>query len=224
MPLRPQVAPSLLAADFSELGRAVRTVEEAGADLLHLDVMDGMFVPNISFGPMIVRTVRELTRLPLDVHLMIEEPLRYIEEFADAGADGITVHVEACENVAATLDAIRSRALRAGLTLRPRTPFQTVEPFLESVDLVLVMTVEPGFGGQKYLPDQEAKIRRARQLREAAGHDYVIEVDGGVDLVTAERAVAAGAEILVAGSALFGADDPAEFVAGLHALETVPPR
>jgi ribulose-phosphate 3-epimerase len=221
---RPQVAPSLLSADFAALGRAVRTVEDAGCDLLHLDVMDGMFVPNISFGPAVIRTVRELTSLPLDVHLMIEEPVRYVDDFAAAGADGITVHVEACADVAATLDAIRAHGVRPGITLRPGTPFQDVEPFLESVDLVLVMTVEPGFGGQAYLPAQEEKIARARDLRAAAGHDYVIEVDGGIDAVTGERAVAAGAEILVAGSALFGARDIPGFIAGLHALEAVQPR
>lgn len=217
---RPLVAPSILSADFAELGRSVRTVEDAGADLLHLDVMDGLFVPNISFGPAIVRAVRDVTALPLDVHLMIEEPIRYIDAFAKAGADGITVHVEACENVAATLEAIRMHSIRVGISLRPGTPFTDVEPFLEAVDLVLVMTVEPGFGGQSYLPDQEYKMSRARDLRSAAGTDYVIEVDGGIQSTTAPRAVAAGAEVLVAGSALFGAPDIAAFIDELHAVGT----
>ncbi len=216
---RIRVAPSLLSADFGALERDVRRVEEAGADLLHLDVMDGRFVPNISFGPVVVQAVRRVTRLPLDVHLMIEEPARYVDAFADAGADGLTVHVEACEDVSATLDAIRDRDLKVGLTLRPRTPFSDVEPFLESLDLLLVMTVEPGFGGQDYLRDQEAKLTRARELRRAAGHGYAIEVDGGIGAATARRAVDAGAEILVTGSALFGAPDLPAYVRELQSLE-----
>lgn len=216
---RIRVAPSLLSADFGALERDVRRVEEAGADLLHLDVMDGRFVPNISFGPVVVQAVRRVTRLPLDVHLMIEEPARYVDAFADAGADGLTVHVEACEDVSATLDAIRDRDLKVGLTLRPRTPFSDVEPFLESLDLLLVMTVEPGFGGQDYLRDQEAKLTRARELRRAAGHGYAIEVDGGISAATARRAVDAGAEILVTGSALFGAPDLPAYVRELQSLE-----
>ncbi len=216
---RIRVAPSLLSADFAALEREVRRVEEAGADLLHLDVMDGRFVPNISFGPVVVRAVRRVTRLPLDVHLMIEDPIRYVDAFADAGADGLTVHVEACEDVRATLDAIRERDLKAGLTLRPRTPFLDVEPFLESLDLLLVMTVEPGFGGQDYLRDQEAKLTRARELRRAAGHGYVIEVDGGIQPATARRAVDAGAEILVTGSALFAAPDLPAYIRDLKSLE-----
>lgn len=216
---RIRVAPSLLSADFAALEREVRRVEEAGADLLHLDVMDGRFVPNISFGPVVVQAVRRVTRLPLDVHLMIEEPVRYVDAFADAGADGLTVHVEACEDVSATLDAIRDRDLKVGLTLRPRTPFSDVEPFLESLDLLLVMTVEPGFGGQEYLRDQEAKLTRARELRRAAGHGYAIEVDGGIGAATARRAVDAGAEILVTGSALFGAPDLPAYVRDLQSLE-----
>jgi ribulose-phosphate 3-epimerase len=213
-----RVAPSLLAADFASLGEAARTVEAAGADLLHLDVMDGRFVPNISFGPVVVEAVRRSTALPLDVHLMIEEPIRYVDAFATAGADGLTIHVEACEDPAATLEAIRGRGLHPGISLRPGTPFVGVEPYLGMVDLVLVMSVEPGFGGQSYLPDQEAKLERARHLREAGGFDYDLEIDGGIGPKTAPRAVAAGAEILVAGSALFGASDIPAMIADLHAL------
>ncbi|MEZ5066778.1 MAG: ribulose-phosphate 3-epimerase [bacterium] len=219
-----QVAPSLLAADFRSLERAVRLAEDAGADLLHLDIMDGMFVPNISFGPVVVEAVRELTSLPLDVHLMIEEPRRYVDAFADAGAEYLTVHVEACSDVSETLTAIAERGLKPGITLRPGTPLADVEPFLEAVSLVLIMTVEPGFGGQSYRTEQEAKLTRARDLRAAAGHDYLIEVDGGIGPATARRAVAAGAEILVAGTAFFGAEDPAGLVAEWHALERLRAR
>ena len=223
--IRPvQVAPSLLSADFAALGDSVRAVEDAGADLLHLDVMDGSFVPNISYGPVVVAAVKRVARTPLDVHLMIEEPVRYVDAFADAGADWLTVHVEACTDVAETLDAIRARGMRPGITLRPGTPFGDVEPFLAVVDLVLVMTVEPGFGGQSYLADQEPKLTRARQLRADSGLDYVIEVDGGIGPDTAARAVEAGAEILVAGSALFGADDIPALIRDFHALSATTTR
>jgi ribulose-phosphate 3-epimerase len=217
-----RVAPSLLAADFAALGEAVRTVETAGADLLHLDVMDGRFVPNLTFGPIVVEAVRKTTRLPLDVHLMIEEPIRHVDAFADAGADWLTIHVEACEDPAATLDAIRRRGVKPGISLRPGTSFSDLEPFLGAVGLVLVMTVEPGFGGQAYRPEQEAKLTRARQLRRAADLDYVIEVDGGIGRETAPAAVAAGAEILVTGSALFGAEDIPAFIRDLRAVSPPP--
>jgi ribulose-phosphate 3-epimerase len=213
-----RVAPSLLAADFADLAGSIETVERAGADLLHLDVMDGRFVPNISFGPVVVSAVHRRTELPLDVHLMIEEPGRYVDEFAAAGSDWLTVHVEACEDVAGTLGAIREAGMKPGISLRPGTPFSAVEPFLARVELVLVMSVEPGFGGQEYMPDQEAKLTRARDLRAAQGLDYAIEVDGGIGSETAPAAVAAGAEILVAGSAIFGAPDIPGLVAELHRL------
>lgn len=223
--IRPvQVAPSLLSADFTALGDSVRTVEDAGADLLHLDVMDGSFVPNISYGPVVVAAVKRIARTPLDVHLMIEEPVRYVDAFADAGADWLTVHVEACSDVAGTLEAIRARGMRPGITLRPGTPFGDVEPFLAVVDLLLVMTVEPGFGGQSYLADQEPKLMRARELRADSGLDYVLEVDGGIGPDTAARAVEAGAEILVAGSALFGAADIPGLIREFHALSATTAR
>ncbi len=213
-----RVAPSLLSADFAHLAHDVRRVEDAGADLLHLDVMDAHFVPNLTFGPVVVAAVKRVARIPLDVHLMIEEPLAYVSAFAKAGADGLTVHVEACADVAATLAAIRAQGMRAGISLRPRTPFESIEPHLSSVDLVLVMTVEPGFGGQVYMPEQEPKLSRARELRQARGLGYAIEVDGGIAPETAARAVRAGAEILVSGSALFGAPDLAGTIRAYHAL------
>jgi ribulose-phosphate 3-epimerase len=216
-----QVAPSLLSADFATLGDAIRLVEDAGADLLHLDVMDGHFVPNISFGPVVVEAARRVSRLPLDVHLMIEEPIRYVSQFADAGADGLTIHIEACTDAEETLAAIRERKLRPGITLRPGTPFADIEPLLDLVDLVLVMTVEPGFGGQSYMPEQEAKLRRARELRAQSNHDYLIEVDGGIAPTTAAAAVAAGADILVAGTAIFGSDSAAALIREWHQLERV---
>ncbi|MGQ0723340.1 MAG: ribulose-phosphate 3-epimerase [Candidatus Eiseniibacteriota bacterium] len=216
-----RVAPSLLSADFAALGEEIRSVERGGCDLLHLDVMDGRFVPNISFGPLVVAAARRISSLPLDVHLMIEEPVRYVSAFADAGADGITVHVEACRDVAETLRAVRERGCRPGITLRPGTPFAEIEPFLPAVDLVLVMTVEPGFGGQSYRKEQEAKLRRAREIRDQEGLQYDIEVDGGIGPETAPSAVEAGAEILVTGSSLFGTRDPADRAAMIRSLQAL---
>jgi len=215
---RIQVAPSLLSSNFARLEEEVRRVERAGADLLHLDVMDGQFVPNITFGPVVIAAVKRVAKLPLDVHLMIEEPLRYVREFAEAGANHLTVHVEACEDVGATLEAIHSQGMAAGISLRPGTPFQAIEEYLDRVATVLVMTVEPGFGGQAYRPDQEAKLRRAQELRELHGFQYDIEVDGGISRATAASAVAAGAEILVAGSALFGDPDLEGMIRDFHSL------
>ncbi len=219
-PGRVRVAPSLLASDFSRLDREVRRLEEAGCDLLHLDVMDGRFVPNLTFGPVVVAAVKRVARRPLDVHLMIEEPIRFVDAFAAAGAATLTVHVEACRDAAATLAEIRSAGMRPGLTLRPGTPFESIEPFLEAAGLVLVMTVEPGFGGQAYRTDQEGKLRRAREVRASRGLDFELEVDGGIGPGTAESAVRAGAEILVAGTALFTAPDPAELIREWHALSS----
>ncbi|HEY8394056.1 MAG TPA: ribulose-phosphate 3-epimerase [Thermaerobacter sp.] len=201
----PVLAPSLLSADFARLGEQVREAEAAGADWLHLDVMDGHFVPNLTFGPMIVAAVRRLTRLPLDVHLMVERPEPLLEDFVAAGADLITVHVEATPHVHRAIQEIRRRGLRAGVAINPGTPVAAVEPLLGEVDLVLVMSVNPGFGGQAFLPLALDKLRALRRMLASAGHRPWLEVDGGIDPTTAPLAVAAGADVLVAGSAVFNA-------------------
>ena len=211
------VAPSLLAADFGHLESEVERIVAAGADWLHLDIMDGQFVDNISFGPAIVKLVRSLTNLPLDTHLMIQRPDHYVPRFAEAGANSITVHVEAeaKHEVATTLRLIREKGCRAGLTLNPATPFELVEPFLESVDLLLVMTVHPGFGGQSFRPETMSKVRRACVLRDSLGANYDVEVDGGINAETAAIARAEGANVLVAGPSIFKAPDYAAAINGL---------
>ena len=201
------VAPSILAADFSDLAREVRRVEEAGADWIHCDIMDGHFVDNISFGPMVVSVARKLTKLPLDVHLMIERADHYLPRFVEAGADSITVHVEteARHDVGKTLARIRQAGCRAGLTLNPATPFAEVEPFLDRIDLLLVMTVHPGFGGQPFRPEMMEKVRRARAWQKSHNAKLHIEVDGGINAETAKASVASGADVLVAGTSIFHA-------------------
>ena len=203
------VAPSLLAADFSKLGDEIRGVEKAGADWLHLDIMDGHFVDNISFGPAVVAMVREHTSLPLDVHLMIERPDYYAPRFIEAGASGITVHVEAEANhdVAVTLAQIRSAGCRAGLTLNPATPFEALRPHLPNIDLLLIMTVHPGFGGQAFRPEMMEKVREAHEWRQSHNPQLDIEVDGGINAETARRCVQSGANVLVAGTSVFRAPD-----------------
>jgi ribulose-phosphate 3-epimerase len=212
------VAPSILAADFAHLADDVQRVIEAGADWLHLDIMDGQFVDNISFGPAIVKLVRGLTTRPLDTHLMIERPDHYAPRFAEAGADSITVHVEteAKHDVARTLRSIRALGCRAGLTLNPATPFELVEPHLPEIDLLLVMTVHPGFGGQSFRPEMMAKVQRARALRDSLGANYQIEVDGGINPATAAISRANGATVLVAGTSIFHAPD---YGAAIRALK-----
>jgi len=199
------VAPSILAADFSHLEAEVHRAEEAGADWLHLDIMDGHFVDNISFGPMVVATVRKHTQLPLDVHLMIEHPDHYLVRFVDAGANSITVHVEpeAKHNVGETLRQIRAANCRAGLTLNPATSFEMVEPFLAEIDLLLIMTVHPGFGGQSFRPEQMEKVKRAKDWRQSHSQSLHIEVDGGINPETAKLSVENGANVLVAGTSIF---------------------
>ena len=211
-----RIAPSLLACDFAEMGAAVRAVEAAGADALHLDVMDGVFVPNISFGLPVIEALRSHTSLPFDVHLMITNPDRYLEHFAKVGADWITVHYEACEDPAATLRAIRALGCRAGLSIKPKTSPEEIYPLLPLCDMILVMTVEPGFGGQALIPECVDKIPVLRTELRRIGHNADIEVDGGVNGKTVASVRAAGADILVAGSSVFGADDMAAAMRSLR--------
>lgn len=209
------VAASLLSADFAELGRDCKRAAEAGCDWLHFDIMDGLFVPSISFGGPVLKTVGRIAELPIDVHMMVTEPVRYLERYAALGAAGITVHVEACEDVSATLKAIHAQGIRAGISLKPATPAEAVFPYLDDVDMVLVMTVEPGFGGQAFMPDMLPKIRDIRAALDERGLDTDIEVDGGINGETAHLVREAGANVLVSGSYLFAAEDMSAAVASL---------
>jgi len=199
-----KIAPSILSADFSRLGQQVAEVEAAGADYIHVDVMDGHFVPNITIGPVVVEAVRRATRLPLDVHLMIESPDRYVADFCAAGADNLTVHVETCPHLHRTVRQIKELGCRAGVTLNPSTPVVSLEEILPYVDLVLVMTVNPGFGGQVFIENMLPKIRRVRAMLDELGSQAELEVDGGIGPETAPWVVQAGAEVLVVGAAIFG--------------------
>ena len=212
------IAPSILAADFSNLAAEIRKVEAAGADWIHCDIMDGHFVDNISFGPTIVGFVRKQTKLPLDVHLMIEHADHYVPRFVDAGANSITVHVEseAKHDVGKTLQQIRDAGCRVGLTLNPATPFELLEPFLDKIDMLLVMTVHPGFGGQSFRADQMEKVKRAAEWNKSDARKIDIEVDGGINPETARVAIQNGANVLVAGTSIFKADDYAKAIRDLR--------
>jgi ribulose-phosphate 3-epimerase len=213
-----KIAPSILSADFAALGADIARVESAGADQLHVDVMDGRFVPNITIGPPVVAAVRKRTRLPLDVHLMIVEPERYISEFVAAGADMVTIHLEACTHLQRALAQIRELGAKAGVALNPSTPASALEYVLDDLDLVLVMSVNPGFGGQSFIPSAHRKIREVRRLLGARPVD--VSVDGGVKAGLAKSLAEDGASVLVAGSAIFGAADPGEALRAIRAAAT----
>jgi len=201
------IAPSLLSADFSRLAEEIRDVERAGCDALHIDVMDGHFVPNLTIGPLVVNAIRKVTKLPLDVHLMIDAPSRYIEEFRKAGADWLTVHVETEKDVRGVLQMIRTLGAKVGISLRPKTAVETLFPYLKELDLILVMSVEPGFGGQSFMPEMMEKVKILRPKFQG-----LISVDGGIGVGNASQALEAGADILVAGSAVFGKADRAKAI------------
>jgi len=214
LPIR--IAPSILSADFGRLAEEVRAAEAAGADWIHVDVMDGRFVPNITIGPLVVEAVRRVTKLPIDAHLMIVEPERYVEAFAKAGADLVSVHAEVSPHLHRTLQAIRAAGARPSVALNPSTPLSAVEWVLADCDMVLLMTVNPGFGGQRYIPECTEKVRQLRALADARGQALEIEVDGGIKADTVAEVAAAGANVFVAGTAVFGAKDYAAAIRGIR--------
>ena len=217
-----KIAPSILSADGSRLGEEIAAVEAAEADWIHIDVMDGHFVPNLTIGPGLIASIRKTTKLPFDVHLMIENPEKYIDAFTKAGADGITVHVEATVHLHRAIAMIREQGLRAGVSLNPATPLVQIEPILPDIDLLLVMTVNPGFGGQKFIEGSLSRIKRAQQMIRAMAPGVLLEVDGGVTLKNIRSIADAGADVLVAGSAIFGSADYAGTIGAMKALLAAP--
>ena len=209
------VSPSLLAADFGNLERDIMKVNRSEADWLHLDIMDGVFVPNISFGFPVVKTAQRISEKPLDVHLMIVEPERYIDRFSEAGASVLTVHYEACKHLNRTVNHIRERGMKAGVSLNPHTPVMFLEYILEYVDMVLLMSVNPGYGGQSFISNSYRKLSELKEMKLKGGYDFLIQVDGGVDGSNAGKLIAGGADVLVAGSYVFGSDDPVAMIRSL---------
>ena len=210
------IAPSILSADLLQLEKQVKAVAENGADFIHVDVMDGHFVPNLTFGPNMVKALKTITDLPLDVHLMIEHPERVIDDYAEAGATYLTVHQEACTHLHRTLQAIRQKGMKAGVSLNPATCLSTIENVMDEIDLLLLMTVNPGFGGQKFIKHGLKRISKARKMIDASWRDILLEVDGGINTDTVEKVVQQGARVLVAGNAIFGGNDP---VQSMHELK-----
>lgn len=211
-----KIAPSILSADFAKLGEEIKDVELGGADYIHVDVMDGHFVPNITIGPLIVEAIRPITKLPLDVHLMIENPDAYIEAFANAGADYITVHVEACKHLHRTIGLIKSLGVKAGVVLNPATPVSSILHVIKDIDMVLLMSVNPGFGGQSFIPEVLPKIRTVKEMAEQFNPTLEIEIDGGVNEETAKLCIEAGANVLVAGSAVYNKKDRKAAIAAIR--------
>ncbi|MEW5821679.1 MAG: ribulose-phosphate 3-epimerase [Cyanobacteriota bacterium] len=216
--MSPLVAPSILSADFSDLKKEIASVEKAGADWIHIDVMDGMFVPNITIGPVIIKSIRKHTSKPFDVHLMIEKPERYIENFVEAGANLISVHPEVCIHLHRVLKEIHNNGIKAGVALNPHTPLSNIKYILDEIDLILIMTVNPGFGGQKFIHSMVNKIKDTKKLIKESGKDIYLEVDGGISIDTGELAVKAGANVLVSGNSIFTSSDRERIISYLKSL------